>query len=184
MVKAFVVSVVVISASIVGVSNALAYNGVGFSGASCQPLILSSSNMIDHQAGQSGPTGGSGQMVCPISYPQNTVQYLLYDSIQVELYDNATSGDLACTPFSWIPGAGSGVYGATRHTCGTWGGCSTNSSPSSAGFTTLFFNNSDSYLGYSTGGHNYVADYSTTVVFCSFPLDMYNAVWAYRFYLN
>lgn len=172
-------------------TSAFAYNGIGFSGAMCNGIGDPNTTVptINRSLAQASPLTGDGKLACPISYPPNTSQLFLYDSIQFDIKDQTTTGSITCTPFSYTAVNGVQTYGVTKTSCNVWGGCSTNIAPAATGATALFWNNSESFLGGTTGGHNYVTDYSATAIFCTMPVGIVGGaprsiLAAYRFYLN
>lgn len=172
--------------------SAFAYNGIGFSGAMCDSEGKKNTTppTINRSVAGASPFTGDGKLACPISYPPNTAQQFYYDSIQFEVVDQTTTASIACIPFSYLALSGVQTYGVTKVSCNVWGGCGTDIAPAAYGPTALFWNNTESFLGHSAGGHNFVYDHMATAIFCTAPVGItaqnapLSILSAYRFYLN
>jgi len=108
-----------------------------FPGASCLPAIANTNTTSGYYRNENGmsnsDTGSSRVVVCPV-FEDSSVN----ESLRLWYNDTSSAANLYCYAYTRIPGSGV-TYSDPRYSCGTAGGCATDSDPSYSSTGTVYF---------------------------------------------
>jgi hypothetical protein len=169
------------SALILSVAGgALAYEGAGYSGGMCHTVQDLAASRHGYVNNSPSVTDTGTPVTCPISYPFNGAEALLYTVIQLDGFDGSSSAVNQCYPHSYSAQMGIDFLGPTKQMCTMWGGCNPGDSNTYTGRAVLAWGGDAAYLGLRINSTPAVRDYSNTGLFCQF--NGASEVHAYRFY--